>query len=659
MWLLRARYIRLLATVALILSANLVFAQSPSVNVSLANNDSCGRDVTFHLSGFTPNSPIIVDNDPNVIQEYECDGTLRQGAGWTGWDIGQSTDGNGNLSWAVRHGGYGSYLYIFHDGAGLTAGVSLSYASSYAPTEVPPTTAPATDVPPTVPPADSPTTEPTSQPTSVPPTVPSTLVPPTIPPTLPPPTALPPCPSGTGPGGITAGSYPPQDLTQEQRQWLWNIFGNNPNEQAPVGYGGQGCSGGSTQPPLPPCPSGTGPGGITAGSYPPQDLTQEQRQWLWNIFGNNPNEQAPVGYGGQGCSGGNTQPPLPPCPSGTGPGGITAGSYSPQELTQEQRQWLWNIFGNNPNEQAPVGYGGQGCSGGNTEPPLPECPAGVGPGNIKPGSYLPQDLTQEQRQWLWNIFGNNPNEQAPVGYGGQACNGGGGTIPETTDEDTPTNVYLGYSERPQFSKVYMQVIVDQLRFRVTPSTQASTYGYLKRGDYYVISESTEPNYKGWGKIQATLSGQVATGWTYLDGYTTVFTQSDDIPDDPAEEESGTLGRNCVEETTSVICTAIGVNGETNNPNDPFAGIFEVPTDKANAIEQNERVRIRFRLPVGVLFGSAACGVFPEGASVTDARSGDILTPQPGFRFVQGCVRLMIRLTPNATDPQRWTLRYTK
>jgi hypothetical protein len=60
-----------------------------------------------------------------------------------------------------------------------------------------------------------------------------------------------------------------------------------------------------------------------------------------------------------------------------------------------------------------------------------------------------------------------------------------------------------------------------------------------------------------------------------------------------------------------------------------------------------------------LFGSAACGVFPEGASVTDARSGDILTPQPGFRFVQGCVRLMIRLTPNATDPQRWTLRYTK
>lgn len=41
-----------------------------------------------------------------------------------------------------------------------------------------------------------------------------------------------------GPGGITVGSYSPQDLTQEQRQWLWQQFGHN--GEAPVGYGGEG-----------------------------------------------------------------------------------------------------------------------------------------------------------------------------------------------------------------------------------------------------------------------------------------------------------------------------------------------------------------------------------------------------------------------------------
>lgn len=44
----------------------------------------------------------------------------------------------------------------------------------------------------------------------------------------------------TGPGGITPGSYPPQDLSQDQRQWLWEQFGHSGT--APVGYGGEGGS---------------------------------------------------------------------------------------------------------------------------------------------------------------------------------------------------------------------------------------------------------------------------------------------------------------------------------------------------------------------------------------------------------------------------------
>ncbi len=42
---------------------------------------------------------------------------------------------------------------------------------------------------------------------------------------------------GGGPGGISKGSYSAQDLTQDQRQWLWEQFGHK--GQAPVGYGGE------------------------------------------------------------------------------------------------------------------------------------------------------------------------------------------------------------------------------------------------------------------------------------------------------------------------------------------------------------------------------------------------------------------------------------
>jgi hypothetical protein len=48
----------------------------------------------------------------------------------------------------------------------------------------------------------------------------------------------------------------------------------------------------------------------------------------------------------------------------TGPGGITMGSYSPQSLSQAQRQWLYQQGGNQGT--APVGYGGSGASGGSS-----------------------------------------------------------------------------------------------------------------------------------------------------------------------------------------------------------------------------------------------------------------------------------------------------
>src|SRR5258708_14047595 len=86
-----------------------------------------------------------------------------------------------------------------------------------------------------------------------------------------------------------------------------------------------------------PCPSGTGPGGVHAGgSYSPQSLTQEQRQWLFQAFGHS--GIAPDGYGGEPC--GQNLPPQPPPPriatgcatTDTGPGGIKVAGYHPTKL---------------------------------------------------------------------------------------------------------------------------------------------------------------------------------------------------------------------------------------------------------------------------------------------------------------------------------------
>lgn len=131
------------------------------------------------------------------------------------------------------------------------------------------------------------------------------------------------------------------------------------------------------------------------------------------------------------------------CPYGVGPNSITAGDYDPNKLTQQEKQWLWGIFGHAG--IAPVGYGGQQCTKGNklapTLPPTPTsvpspmalrpCPLGVGPNGITPGDYDPNKLIQQEKQWLWEIFGHSGF--APVGYGGEKCTSGSDIIPTQTD----------------------------------------------------------------------------------------------------------------------------------------------------------------------------------------------------------------------------------
>ncbi len=257
-----------------------------------------------------------------------------------------------------------------------------------------------------------------------------TAIPLTLPPTV---NALLACPSGTGPNNIRAGGYDPFRLTQDERQWLFNIFGNSGT--APVGYGGQPCGtdyGSGTQNFFAMvCARGdVGPIGIRPGGYDATGLTQDQRQWLWNEFresGGAGSGISPVGYGGQSCPNGQQ---LRICPAGIGPGGIPASSYDPTSLTQSQRQWLWEQFGF-PGT-APVGYGGTPCTRPTpTTPPQPApCPPGVG----APGSFDPTTLTQQQRNELFWAFLHTGT--APVGYGGETCSSGTMTLPSFANGNT-------------------------------------------------------------------------------------------------------------------------------------------------------------------------------------------------------------------------------
>jgi hypothetical protein len=139
---------------------------------------------------------------------------------------------------------------------------------------------------------------------------------------------------------------------------------------------------------------------------------------------------------------------LTPCPSETGPNGIVAGEYLPQQLTREESQWLWQAFGHRGTVSAH--YAGEAClssaevsvetsSGVSAETSAEVSPGqqqrqdniqtvcaldAVGPAGLRPGLYVASRLTQHERNWLCRMFGDcRAKELAPTDYGGQRCPG--------------------------------------------------------------------------------------------------------------------------------------------------------------------------------------------------------------------------------------------
>lgn len=264
-------------------------------------------------------------------------------------------------------------------------------------------------------------------------------------------TAYPACPSGTGPGGITAGDYPPERLTQDQRQWLYTIFGHSGSASA--GYGGERCgqsydnSWDNFKAMV--CRRGdVGPGGIIAGSYDPQSLSQEQRNWLYHQFGNT--GEASQGYGGEHCPNQTENYTveylhiLQVCVSGAvGPYGMVPGSYNPQDLNQDERNWLYHIFGYSG--EAPAGFGGNMCpdQSGNYSAPDRTNPYNPAPRECPNGVGEPGTFDPQSltQQQRNELYGAfGHSGEAPVGYGGEHCYGGTMTLPSfQQDQATPVS----------------------------------------------------------------------------------------------------------------------------------------------------------------------------------------------------------------------------
>jgi hypothetical protein len=257
-----------------------------------------------------------------------------------------------------------------------------------------------------------------------------------------------PCPVGAGPRGIVAGDYPPSKLYQDERQWLFEVFGNQ--GIAPIGYGGEKC-GTRVEDPIVNfnhfiCNQGLrGPDGIPAGDYHPARLRSDEKQWLFEVFRNQ--GQAPVGYGGEFCQGQTTDPLknliIYVCSKNLiSPSGHRTDEYPAGTISDADRQWLFEVFRNNG--QVPVGYNGDDCDGQPAN--LYDASymrraricnsSATGPYGMIPGNYTVDQLYYDERAWLYYIFENTGD--VPVGYGGEPCPGQTSNYPPP-DRSKPYN----------------------------------------------------------------------------------------------------------------------------------------------------------------------------------------------------------------------------
>lgn len=262
--------------------------------------------------------------------------------------------------------------------------------------------------------------------------------------------------------------------------------------------------------------------------------------------------------------------------------------------------------------------------------------------------------------WIAEINGSNDRNLIKDGQPMTGGNNGGGGSSEPSQPSQPSNP--GSNQSCEGANPVTIAVGE--RGRVANRNERTRLWTEPQGD--VISEDLGNGREftviggpvcSWGHqgnlwwSQVQVDGVNRSGWvSYGYGFQAPWVE----PGLAIFQESPDLGRMCHDNANgTVTCRALGVNTDTNNSKDPYAGVFEMPPGAASRV-----VEIRFQNRGITLTGDTICALLQDG--FVDSSSGGRWNALPGFELNQGCVQAIeIGIGSGRENPAYWTLTYRK
>jgi len=108
------------------LTATVASQEATATVASIVKVGYCQWNVSFQLSGFSPNSQITISSQG---RRYSCATEKGEDYAWDN-DTRRSTDSTGSVRVGYTHNDYGTYTYTFTDSDGHTASATVSYKAT-------------------------------------------------------------------------------------------------------------------------------------------------------------------------------------------------------------------------------------------------------------------------------------------------------------------------------------------------------------------------------------------------------------------------------------------------------------------------------------------------------------------------------------------------
>lgn len=153
----------------------------------------------------------------------------------------------------------------------------------------------------------------------------------------------------------------------------------------------------------------------------------------------------------------------------------------------------------------------------------------MGPGGIAVGSYDATQLSQDQRQWLWEQFGHAG--QAPLGYGGEGSSGGGA---QSSEEMAKATVQASMDAYNQLAQQQWSKMSEYDKKYAETHGGAFDFDKLLEGEYAKVQERLDPYYKQ--TLNDYLTGYNAKKQRSLEDERTLLTSVQQDIDSYTEQE---------------------------------------------------------------------------------------------------------------------------